>query len=428
MEIYRVDPRALGGTPQQYAVEAQPFDSYESLIWTDRFQEDGDFELLTPNTRAARRFFIKGSWIIIQASKRMMIVETLLQETRDGVSMLKVSGRSAESVYHSRFPARVQFVGGNIIVLGTNHPFIWSTGVTPVGILNDIADHALGGGLAGLGKVFAGVDPMDNSYNITFWVTVAHPDTFPPNNIPEPPPLAGANRYLEKTTSVRTHIIDIGKEFGLGHRITYSPIGNNIQLFADTYTGVDRTSYQEMYPPIVFAPSLNTLDNTTGLDTLENSYNVCMVSHKGRTIFVTDLGVDGDISGPDRRVMQTTISAMEGEGEETWDNPVLLERMEKVGLSELAKHRAKILFDGEVNAKNPYVYGEDYNVGDLVDIQDFDGNIYRMRVTEQIFNVDGEGTRTFPTLEREEIVTTDVWKNWPGVWTDPPANVEWKNA
>ena len=59
--------------------------------------------------------------------------------------------------------------------------------------------------------------------------------------------------------------------------------------------------------------------------------------------------------------------------------------LQERGRQELAEHRAVLGFDGETPQHISYVYGRDYDLGDLVEVQDTEGNAYQVRVTEQIF-------------------------------------------
>ena len=57
--------------------EVAVIDSYNSLIWTERFDEFGDFELHTPSNRDLREILKKGTVLSIENSYRMMVVESI---------------------------------------------------------------------------------------------------------------------------------------------------------------------------------------------------------------------------------------------------------------------------------------------------------------------------------------------------------------
>jgi hypothetical protein len=83
--------------------------------------------------------------------------------------------------------------------------------------------------------------------------------------------------------------------------------------------------------------------------------------------------------------------------------------MTQKGAEALGKARNLIVFDGELSPTNQYVYGTDYNLGDLVELRNDSGTSSVMRVTEQIFVSDKEGSRAYPTLTLFEVVTSGSW-------------------
>jgi hypothetical protein len=82
------------------------------------------------------------------------------------------------------------------------------------------------------------------------------------------------------------------------------------------------------------------------------------------------------------------------------------------GKEELSKHRAFLAFDGEIDNRTDYIYGRDYELGDLVEMRTSDGVTNNMRVTEQIFVCDQEGQRSYPTLAVNKFIYPGSWSDW----------------
>ena len=101
------------------------------------------------------------------------------------------------------------------------------------------------------------------------------------------------------------------------------------------------------------------------------------------------------------------------------------------GVQELAQHRSVMCFDGETPQVISYVYGRDYDLGDLVEVQDSEGNANQVRVTEQIFASDAEGDRSYPTFTQNQFVRSGSWLAYDGPpeWADVPntSSFEWKD-
>src|SRR5689334_13358898 len=78
-------------------------DKYESLIWTERFADLGDFELNIVSTRQSRAQFLQGTMLAINNSYRVMVVDTTEDKTDpDGKRILNVKGYSLEGILKDR--------------------------------------------------------------------------------------------------------------------------------------------------------------------------------------------------------------------------------------------------------------------------------------------------------------------------------------
>jgi hypothetical protein len=125
--------------------------------------------------------------------------------------------------------------------------------------------------------------------------------------------------------------------------------------------------------------------------------------------------VDTTISGFDRRVLIVNADDITDT-----DSVVAQALMLQRGIDELAKNRKVQAFDGEVSQTSQYVYGTDYNLGDLVETRNVDGVSNSMQVTEHIFVADSEGVRSYPTLAVTQFVTAGSWVALPAgkIWND----------
>ena len=79
------------------------FDTYKSFIWTDRYDEAGDFELCLPMDIELFDYIKKGYYLWNPDSEHVMVIETITIESDDEEgSNLIVSGRSIESILDRR--------------------------------------------------------------------------------------------------------------------------------------------------------------------------------------------------------------------------------------------------------------------------------------------------------------------------------------
>ena len=78
-------------------------DEFESLIWTDRYDEAGDFELYMSMDKRLLEYLRKDYYLWNADSEHMMIIEgiNIVSDVEEGNKLI-VSGRSLESILDRR--------------------------------------------------------------------------------------------------------------------------------------------------------------------------------------------------------------------------------------------------------------------------------------------------------------------------------------
>lgn len=370
----------------------QVVDQFESLIWTERFQEVGDFELDLVSTPRNRALFRAGTQLAMNESYRVMTVKTVEDRTdEEGREMLKVVGDSLEQILDDR-----------VVKDATISPFSeWYLLGTPGNIAREMFDRSCRDGV------------LDLKDKIPFLMPGS---IFPEDTIPEtdtPILWAQAPDSLLKAEK------DICQAYDLGFRLVRN--FDLSQLYFDIYSGSDRTSRQSELKPVIFSVSLDSIQNTTEYSTIAGAKNVAYVYTNVGSVqqyeVVYGENVDPDISGFERRVLYINASDINTDGSADDISTQLIQK----GVEALQGARALELFDGEINQYNPYKYGIDYQLGDLVELRNKDGIVTYKRVTEQIFVSDSEGDRSYPTLAIDLFAGANTWLSWdskPTVWSD----------
>lgn len=80
-------------------------EQYSSLVWTERFQEYGDFTLEIPINVANFEVYRRGNYVTLDDSDDTMIIETLDIDDTVENPLLKISGRSLSSILERRMNA-----------------------------------------------------------------------------------------------------------------------------------------------------------------------------------------------------------------------------------------------------------------------------------------------------------------------------------
>lgn len=370
-------------------------DKFESLIWTERYSAYGDFELVVHSTLENRNRFRKGIRLALTESYRSMILETVEDHTdEEGNALLKIKGRSLESIMESRLG------WGALVDLTTTKKWTWIG--QPAWIATQMFKNVC---------IFGDLDDGDIIPNCTA------ANIFPADTIPPPPDTI---TYEVDPKTLYATIKELCDIFLIGFRLVRD--GDTGNLYFDVYTGSDRTTRQTTLPAVVFSPDLDNLKNTTELSTIATYKNVAYVISPVGAVVVYPLDVDPTVSGFDRQVLFVKADDI------TDTVPAdATAKMTQRGLEELAKNRQLFAFDGEVSQSSQYKYGRDYNLGDLVELRNVDGVISNMQVTEQIFVSDKEGDRSYPTLSLFELIQPGTWLARPPaqVWADVPDTEHW---
>jgi hypothetical protein len=221
--------------------------------------------------------------------------------------------------------------------------------------------------------------------------------------------------------SVLSAIKQLCDQYGMGFRLAKNL--DESQLYFNIYMGSDRTSRQTTVPAVIFSPGLDNLNNTSEVKSISSYKNVAYVFGQTGYAVVYPEGVDpATVTGLDRRVLMVNASDIDD-----LDPPTLAANLHQRGLDELAKNRQVSAFDGEISQHSSYLYGRDYNLGDLVELQNSTGSSDDMRVTEQIFVSDREGERRYPTLTLNQYIQPGTWAAWDfgQVWQDLGATEYW---
>jgi hypothetical protein len=389
MEIYILDPLLR---------RDRVIDTFESFIWTERYQTHGDFELEIFSTQDSRRTFTASTLLATNVSHYVMMVETIENAVNDdGKKILKVQGRSLEAILLDR-------VAKESLDDLTTSPK-WTITDEPADVARKIFHDICVTGI------------LDTQDIIPF----INEGTFlAASTIPEP--VDPVTVELEPMT-VYDAIAQICSTYNLGFRLLREYDTSN--LWFDIYSGSDRTTGQSTLAPVVFAPGLDNLENTKELTIVENAKNVAYVFSPAGFEMVYPEDVDPDVEGFERRVLVVNASDI------TSENPDVSAALIQRGKEELAKNRTYQAFDGEISQNSSYKYGIHYNLGDLIEMRNEDGIANNMRVTEQIFVSDKEGERAYPTLTLNVFINTGSWLSWmkDKTWLDLDSDTDsvWGN-
>lgn len=345
-------------------VSSDTLDVFESLIWTDRYAEYGDFELYMPANKKTLDMLPSGYYLYLKESEHMMIIEDfeLDTDTDEGVH-LKVTGRSLESILDRRI--------------------VWGL-TTLTGSLQNGIKKLLDENI---------ISPSDASRKIPNFVFRASADErIIALNI-------DAQYFGENLYDV---IVDICKSENIGFKVVLE--GSNFVF--SLYMGQDRSYDQDVNPYVVFSPGFDNLMNSNYIESEKTLKTITLVAGEGegsnrKTVSVE--ATEGGKSGLERRELFTDAAGVSS----TVDGGTLTDaeynsQLTQKGYEELSKNKKTTSFEGEVDSGITYTYSEDYYLGDIVQIANEFGREKRSQITEFVRSQDDTGLEYYPTFSSYE--------------------------
>lgn len=355
-------------------------DVFESLIWTTRYKEAGEFELYTPinekilNDVKVGKYLFEGRFMDVEADEaHLMIIESIELDDQH----LKVTGRSLKSILDRRI------IWGQKVV---------EAGTSVLSVVTDVINDAI-------------VNPELTDRKIdNFVFDTASGDW---------------GTYEEQTqyegNSLLEFMNDICTKYKIGYQIVYNFTDGKFHM--RLIEPVDHSYEQIVNPPVIFAAKFNNLKNSKYLESSAKYKNVAFVS--GEKYQDDDINkyhqtaIFGDATGLDRRELFIDGSSITHQLDDgtIYGTATYQKMLEQHGEAELNKkdNAYERLYEGEAdNAERQYQFMRDYNIGDTVEIITKYGMSSTARVSEMVLNISTSGITFVPTFEdiREEEENT----------------------
>lgn len=374
-------------------VAVDMIDIFDSVIWADRYNSYGDFEIFTPVTERLLLNAKHDYYLWIKESKRVMIIEDVLitSNFEDG-NKLSITGRSLESLLERRIVWHKTILTGNL-----------QNGIKKLLDENIIA-------------------PTDDSRRIPNFVFAFSTD----------PAITELTLEAQYTGENLYDVIWNACEYnGIGFQVVL--LENNTFEFS-LYNGADRTFDQIANPYVIFSPKFENIINSNYLESKKTLKTVTLVAGEaydttkddveaaldqlalgGGTFMDVGLGVvrktitvtapDAEITSINRREMFSDARDISQrvlvDGKETkMNDEQYFAQLKNRGDSDLSNNTLVKTFEGEVETTHTFIYGTDYYLGDKVQIVNEYGIESVIRVTEIVFSQSLEGIKIHPTFSK----------------------------
>ena len=335
-------------------------DNYESLIWTPRYFESGDFEIYTKASEEILTLLRLDNYVTRPDSEMVGVIENVrIESNPETGDYIIAKGRDLNSLLDRRI--------------------VWSQ--------TNINDTVENGVRRLLTENF--ISPTLESRKVENFV------------------LGDAQGFTERMSAQYTGdnilevVVNLCKQNGYGFRVILNDEKNfEFQM----YRGSDRSYNQTVNPYVVFSPEFENIVSSVYEHDKSLLKNACNVAGEGEGISRKTYGI-GTASGLNRREMFVDARDITSELEDggtlgtTEYNNLLIQR----GRENLAENPETTIFEGEVESVRQFVFERDYFLGDIVTVKNSHGIIEHPRVVGVIRSHDENGLLTIPVFSSMEV-------------------------
>lgn len=390
-------------------------EGYSSLIWTERYQTCGEFELELPVTSKNYDIYQIGNYIMFSDSTDAMIIETSDIDDQADDPVFKVSGRSLSSLLERRINA------SKILTLAT-------ATITYKGIFGDVVrevmyDEIIQPIMTTRVKAYK----ADGSYILVNDEVDAPERAFPnftyENLIPDSLGYEIDKEFNEVKTVLEL-LEEFSKPYVTGFRVIFD---DNMNFVCQTYKGIDRSQDQAENEPIWFNPSMDNISYVNYHEDISEYKNTCLVyTDQAIEQKVLDEVEDGDVNpgylwiGPNGieklpSGLNRFEMSVDARSELNLDNVTdssdnkltyagALKKLQASGKEELlnSDYEYVKLAEGAVDPSVRYTFGVDYNLGDIVSITNDNGVVMDAVIDEVVRSYDQSGYTVTPNFKSFE--------------------------
>lgn len=334
-------------------------DYSQSIIWTSRYCDAGDFELYLPVTSEALQLLKVGHSLMRSDKPDQLMIISSLQITTDEEAgdYITISGKSSEGI-----------IGKRIVWKQTNLS----------GTLTDCVTRLMNENIISPEIAERAINHIEMGNCCECSITL--------------------NKQITGDNLLDA-IIAILSTYNLGFKFTFT--GSKLKFCI--YSGVDRSANQTDRPQVIFSPEYDNLISSDYAADISEFKNIALVAGEGEGINRRTFTV-GNASGMDRVEIfvdaRDISSEVDGGTLPATEYNALLSAK---GIEALSETSIKESFSGTVDPQVNYQFGIDYSLGDIVQVVNEYGISAPARITEVIEAWDENGYSCIPTFNSEEV-------------------------
>lgn len=351
-------------------------DDYKSLIWTERYNSYGDFELVLDPQKENVIGLVNcmGYFLVNSESEYAMIIETYeIQTDFENGDSLILKGRSLESILSRRIIWQLTVLNGN-----------FQNGIQK--ILNENAIDPIPVDLKQVRKITRLIFNKSNDSYIDSLKIDAQ--------------FTGDNLY----ESIKA----ICDTFDIGFKISLNLQKKNF-IFS-LYAGLDRSDEQDIEPYVIFSNDFDNLASSNYYESTESYANVTLIGGEGegkqRKYATFAKETNSDLARYEIFTDARDISSDKEDGSGTLSNAEYQNLLIQRGKNKILENDIIKSFEGEYDFNSQYKYKRDFFLGDIVNVENEYGISAKVRISEIVSSIDEDGTHTNATFTYVSTRTT----------------------
>lgn len=349
-------------------IEGRMIQNAKSIMWTERYREPGEFEIVGQLSSGLREFLPIGTLLSHSDTYEVMFVENHeIDEDENEDPIIKITGRSLDAFLDHRITGTNGIRAAGSLV----KEYAVAAQVSWLQVVTVINDHINGN-----------VNTSDNLTNVVTFTDLTGTGTSEARSLkPE---------LLSKTVLDLLNVDDLGIK--VIRRNTFnSPHGSASQTVFYVHRGINKSN------TVIFswkARDMDKLDYLWSDKKLKNSAMVIgryvntfvdtpgLVNYNRRTMIVNADDIDGNLTVVPTGATLTTI----------------VSKMQVRGRQALNSQNRITITRADISNISRYHYRQDFDIGDLITLDGNFGQIAVMRVIEYVEIQDENGETGHPTL------------------------------
>lgn len=408
-------------------------ESFSSLVWTERYQEHGDFVLDIPINVANFDVYKRGNYLQLDESDETMMIESLNINDEQEDPLLEVSGRTLSCILERRINAS-KLLDNYSESIKYNGDF----GSVVQGIVNDDILNPTMGRFKWMhtteeGAQEEGYDSARPSSNYKVKETFSTPYRAI-SNFRYENSVSGVtiDKEFSELKTIYDMLVVFSKAYVTGFRVRLQ----NGVFILETYKGTDRTSNQKTLDPVIFNPVMDNISYVNYFEDQTDYRNVGLSYSDGAwspvdfnasfssTIFdgyvwVTKEENTSNESFTGLNRFELPIDARSSASVTGWDpstyyypemgeeqdpNEQIESKVRAVGTDEFdtGDHDFVKTSEGAIDPLVRYAFDKDYFLGDTVEVSNNNGVVMIAIIDEVVRSYDSDGLITTPNFKSME--------------------------